>query len=425
MDHEVMKKVFGSGFWKTSLIVYQQNIYNIFPAYECKSLLGQMNIFISVSDHITVRMAIITDRVYPLYTGGYEYLIYNISQELSKYYDISIFTSLNENYRKVGNVKYYKISDTYKYTNSKGIHNINDSIKFVLHLLLNKKKLMNFDFVMLNTIPYLYFGRILSKLNGKKISLFHEAWYHYLDSSNIFIRFLIKRAIGNIVRESNVNVAVSHATEKSLIINYKAKNVYRIPIGINIDSNENNQSILYDLAYLGRLATIKHVEDLIEAVKIIKTEYSNIRCVIAGIGDQSGFLQSLSERLGLINNISFIGYVKEHEKYSLLRSCRIFVMPSEREGFSISTLEAMYCGAVPIVAKPDYEELFGASDFVINNETGLYYKIKDVNELSDKILFLLKNKEVYAKFRINAIETGKQFDWSHITEMYRNVLNSL
>ena len=86
-----------------------------------------------------MKIAFITDRVYPLYTGGYEYLIYGISQELSKYYDVSIFTSLNENYKKVGNVKYYRISKTYKYTNSKGIHNFKDSVKFVFKLLLNKK----------------------------------------------------------------------------------------------------------------------------------------------------------------------------------------------------------------------------------------------------------------------------------------------
>ena len=370
-----------------------------------------------------MKIAFITDRVYPLYTGGYEYLIYGISQELSKYYDVSIFTSLNENYKKVGNVKYYRISKTYKYTNSKGIHNFKDSVKFVFKLLLNKKKLINFDIIILNTIPYFYFGRILSKLKVKNISIFHEAWYSYLNNSNIFFKIIMIHEIKNIVRHSNTIVAVSSATEKSLIVNYKAKNVYKIPIGINIDGNDYDQPIKYDLVYLGRLSSIKHVEDLILAVRNIKLKFVDISCVIAGVGDQSEYLINLSTKLG-VDNIRFIGYVKEDDKYSLLRSCKIFVMPSEREGFSIATLEAMYCGAVPVIAKPEYEEIFGTSDFVVNNETGLYYKVGDVNELSIKILFLLNNKEIYNKLRENAIEMGKRFDWKQIVKLYENVLNS-
>ncbi|MGP6240481.1 glycosyltransferase family 4 protein [Cuniculiplasma sp. SKW4] len=372
-----------------------------------------------------MKIAFITDRVYPLYTGGYEYLIYNISQKLSQYYDVYIFTSLNENYKKIGNVKYCKISKVYKYTNSKGIHNIKDSIKFILKLLLNIKKLRDFDIIFLNTIPYFYFGHILRKLKGKRISIFHEAWYSYLDNSNIFFKFIIVHEIGKIVNHSDAIIAVSSATEKSLITNYKAKNVYRIPIGINIDDNDNKQNIKYDLVYLGRLTSIKHIENLLLAIKNIKTEFPKISCVIAGFGDQSEHLINLSQKLGIMNNISFIGYIKDDDKYFLLRSCKIFVMPSEREGFSIATLEAMYCGAVPIIAKPEYDEIFGAADFVINNETGLYYKVGDVNELSNKILFLLTNEEIYNKLRIKSMEMSKRFDWKYIIKLYNDVLYSI
>lgn len=383
-----------------------------------------MKIFISISYDFAVKIAFITDRVYPLYTGGYEYLVYALSRELSKYHDVSIFTSLNENYKKIGNVKYYRISATYKYTNSKGTHNYKDSVKFVFKLLLNKKKFISFDIIILNTIPYFYFGRILNKLKVKNISIFHEAWYTYLNNSNIFFKIIMIHEIKSIVRHSNTIVAVSAATEKSLIVNYKAKNVYRIPIGINIDDNNNDQPIIYDLIYLGRLSSIKHIEDLILAVKNIKFIFPKISCIIAGVGDQSKYLLNCSKRLGLVNNIRFIGYVDEDDKYPLLRSCKIFVMPSEREGFSIATLEAMYCGNVPVIANPEYEEIFGTSDFVVNNETGLYYKIGDVNDLTSKILFLLNNNEIYNKLRENAMEMGKRFDWKQIVKLYEDVLNS-
>ncbi len=371
-----------------------------------------------------MKIAFITDRIYPFYAGGYEFSIYIVSQGLSENNEVTIFTSMDENYRLIGKVKCYRISNKYKYTNSNGIHNIRDSIKFALHLLLNTKQLQHFDVIILNTIPYLYFGNILSKLKTEKISIFHEAWYDYLNNYNVLFKFLMIHEIGNIVRHSNAIIAISSSTEKSLITNYRAKNVYKIPNGIKIDNYEYKTAIKYDIIYLGRLSSIKHVENLISAFGKIKVKFPNISLAIAGAGEQKEYLINLSKELRLTKNISFLGYIDENDKYPLLRSSKIFVMPSEREGFSIATLEAMYCGVVPVIAKPEYDEIFGASDFVINNESGLYYPVGNVDELSNQILFLLRNEQIYNKLRINAMEIAKRFDWKYIIKMYNDVLNS-
>lgn len=371
-----------------------------------------------------MRIAILTDRINPIYTGGYEYLFYNIAQRLSEEHEITIFTSMSEEYIYLNKVKYVKIAKKYKYLNKYGIHNFIDSVRYTIRLYNNINKFNEFDIVIMNTIPYFLYGSILKRIIAKKIPIFYEAWHDYLKEKSIFLRYILPREIKKIVINSDFIIAISSQTKKSLIKNYNAKDVKIIPIGIKTETTISIGPKKYDVIYLGRLASIKHVDHLILAVSLIVPQFPNLKLVIAGDGEEFSNLKSLTNELGLVDNVSFLGYVSEEEKYNLLSSCKIFVLPSEREGFSISTLEAMAHGCVPIVSKPKYEEIFGVSDFVLDRETGLYFEQGNSSHLSDKILELLNDEALYKNLQQNGIEMGKKFDWTEIIKMYEKVLNA-
>ena len=372
-----------------------------------------------------MKIAFVCDRVNPMYNGGYEYLIYNLSQRLSKHHEITVFTSMNEDFIFINKVKYVRIVKKYHYVSSKGIHNFRDSLRFALSLYRNLHKLENFDIVILNTIPYFLFGYLMKRIRAKKISIFHEAWYDYLKEMNLILRYLLPREIENIVKHSNLIVAVSSKTHISLTKNYKANKIVTIPIGIETDSFSEEIEYKYDIIYLGRLANIKHLDILINSVGLLKQEMPEIKVAIGGDGDELENLISLAEKLGLSNNIKFLGKFENSDKYNLLRSAKIFVLPSEREGYSIATLEAMYCGTVPIVAMPKYDEVFGCSDFVINNVTGLYYNFGDTEELIQKIIYLLRDQKIYHNLRDNGVNNAKKYNWNNIIDEYNKVINSL
>lgn len=372
-----------------------------------------------------MKIAFVCDRVNPIYYGGYEYLIYNLSQRLSVNHKVTIFTSMDKESVYINDVEYVKVAKRYNYVNSNGTHNLKDWIRFIINLKKNLHKLESYDVVIVNTIPYFLLGRMLKKLNIKKISIFHEAWYEYLREFNPIIGHLLYREIRSIVNQSNLLVAVSSRTKDSLLKNYKAKNVVTIPIGIETKSFSDKIKYKYDIIYLGRLAAIKHINDLIKAIKIVKKEFPYVKVAIGGYGDQMDNLIKLSERLELQNNIEFLGHFDDREKFNLLRATKIFVLPSEREGFSISTLEAMFCGAVPIVAKPSYDEVFGCSDFVINNVTGLYFKRGNVDELGEKVIYLLKNQEFLYELKENAKKMAEKYSWESINESYEGILKTI
>ncbi|MCW6158000.1 MAG: glycosyltransferase family 4 protein [Thermoplasmatales archaeon] len=373
-----------------------------------------------------MKLGIITDRVYPFYTGGYEYLIYNLATKFSRDWDVTVYSSMDDSEAEIGGAKFKKISNCYRYTNSKGNHNVYGAVRFLLNLRKNIETFNENDIIIMNSIPYLGYGNILRKLKVRRISLFHEAWFDYLTEMNFISRTAIHHEISKIVNNSNLLIAVSHATEDSLLHNYKAKNVSRIPIGIetkSIDCTPKEKKL--DIVYIGRLAKIKHVDHIISAAKMLVSYLPDIRIGIAGDGEDQEMIEAMVKGLNLSKNISLYGRVNETEKYELLKSGKIFVLPSEREGFSISTLEAMCCGAVPIVAEPHYKEVFGSSDFVKNEMTGLYYRYGNIVELMDKIKTLMKDNDLYNKLRMNAINTAKQYDWNIVIKMYENAINSL
>ena len=372
-----------------------------------------------------MKIAFVCDRVNPIYYGGYEYLIYNLSQRLSVNHKVTIFTSMDKESFYINDVEYVKVAKIYNYVNSNGTHNLKDWIRFIINLKKNLHKLEAYDIVIVNTIPYFLLGRMLKKLNVKKISIFHEAWYEYLREFNPIIGHLLHREIKSIVNQSNLLVAVSSRTKDSLLRNYKAKNVVTIPIGIETKIFSEELKYKYDIIYLGRLAVIKHIDDLINSIKIVKNEFPKVKVAIGGYGDQMDNLMKLSEKLELQNNIEFLGRFDDSEKFNLLRVAKIFVLASEREGFSVSTLEAMFCGAVPIVAKPNYDEVFGCSDFVINNVTGLYFNNGSVDELGKKILYLLRNQEVLYELKDNAKKMAEKYRWESINERYEAILKTI
>ena len=373
-----------------------------------------------------MKIAILVDRCYPFFTGGYEMAIYQIFTRLSSKYDITKLTSIKEDYTS-NNLKFISISKHLKYVNKNGVHSMIGTFIFFLNTLYNIKKLKKYDTIIINTIPYVGLSYIMKKLKNKKIiSIFHEAWYNYPE--DYISRFILRNSIRNIVLNSSFVISISNPTTNSLIKNYNVKNVYTIPLGIDLKTINSVEAshIRYDIVYLGRLSSIKRIDDLINAIYIIKNNlHLELNVAIIGNGDLLDNLMSKVNGYNLKKNINFLGKIDENKKYSILKSSKIFVMPSEREGFSIATIEAMACGCVPIIAKPNYDELFGVSHFVHNNENGLYYDVYNYNELVEKIIMLLKDNELYNKLKQNAINDSRNYDWNFISEKYNYILNDL
>ena len=101
------------------------------------------------------------------------------------------------------------------------------------------------------------------------------------------------------------------------------------------------------LLSVARLAADKGLADLIEAATILRPVGRKFRIIIAGEGPERPQLEKLVHRHRLSEIVTFLGFREDVE--DLFAASDLVVMPSLREGLSISLLEAMAAGK-PIIA---------------------------------------------------------------------------
>jgi glycosyltransferase involved in cell wall biosynthesis len=186
-----------------------------------------------------------------------------------------------------------------------------------------------------------------------------------------------------------------------------------IPNGIDyksIDRITQKKSIEKpSIIYMGLLERIKGVDILINAIPLIKKRLPNIHVYIVGDGSQKAFLENLSRKLRVEDNVNFLGYINGDEKYSYLKSADVCVVPSRYESFGIVILESMSCGT-PLVGT----DIGNIPYLLENGKIGLSVDPDDSSSLADKIIELLDNKELQSKMKLNCQVKVKKFDWIQV-----------
>lgn len=114
---------------------------------------------------------------------------------------------------------------------------------------------------------------------------------------------------------------------------------------------------------VGSCESVKNHAVIIRALASIAHACPDARYLHVGSGGLQAFEQQLVAELGLVGRVIFAG--QRDDIPDLLRSSDAFVMPSTREGFGISCLEAMSCG-LPVIAS----DVSGLRELVVDCETG-------------------------------------------------------
>ena len=223
-------------------------------------------------------------------------------------------------------------------------------------------------------------------------------------------------------------VAVSETSKKVLIQHYgiNSRKIKVIPDCVNLNkfkpsnqSNEIRQKYGNNiLLYSGLMIRRKKIPVLLEAMKNVIKEVPDVHLILTGIGPFLNEWKELSISLGIQNNVSFLGFVGEKELLKYYASIDIFVFPSQQEGFGQVIIEAMASGTPVICANiPPMSKIVGNG--------GLTFKLNNPINLSEKIIFLLKNREQLNKLRENALKIAKNYQCSRIAELYIDYIKKI
>jgi glycosyltransferase involved in cell wall biosynthesis len=118
------------------------------------------------------------------------------------------------------------------------------------------------------------------------------------------------------------------------------------------------QPKVYDVIWIGRIHPQKGIDDLFAVLRSLSEELADLRVVF--VGQVEAALSGLVAKHGLSKRVTFAGFVSEEEKFRLMKSSRLFLMPSHYESWGIVIGEALAC-KVPVVAYDieAYRPIFG------------------------------------------------------------------
>ena len=168
--------------------------------------------------------------------------------------------------------------------------------------------------------------------------------------------------------------------------------------------------------FVGRINNDKGINLIIQASNHFESK-DNIFFILVGINE----LEDL-KLLNLIKsqkNILYFGHQKNVNE--ILNIADLLVLPSLREGFGVSVIEAASLEKATIVSDID-----GLRDTVIDKKTGLLFKAKDTDDFIRKITFLLDNKTISKKMGKKARENVlKKYERKTVINQYTRYLINL
>ena len=151
-------------------------------------------------------------------------------------------------------------------------------------------------------------------------------------------------------------------------------------------------------------------------IKIFEGLSSEIDCKLMMVGEGPEKVKAIEyvEKTGLEDKILFLGNSNEIDK--ILCYSDLFLLPSEKESFGLSALEAMTHG-VPVISS----NAGGISEVNIDGVSGYLADIGDVDTMVVRAKELLSNDVLHAQFKKQAKEQASKFSLEKIIGKYETI----
>jgi glycosyltransferase involved in cell wall biosynthesis len=375
-----------------------------------------------------MKIALVYDVIYPFVKGGVEKRVWELATRLThRGHDVHIFGMKfweGEDILVREGVFLHGVCPAQKLYFG-GRRTIWQALYFSIRLISPLLK-EQFDIIDCQQFPYFscFSAKIFSKL--KKIPLvitWHEVWgdywYEYLGWKG-FVGKITERQVARLTSE---NVAVSKTTARNLKNLGTCHETHIIPNGIDLGRIRliSPSSETGDIIFVGRLIKEKHADLLIHAVALLRLEFSDIRVLVIGEGPEYLKLKHLIDEKKIHDSIYLCRFYPNHDDLmAQLKSSKVFVLPSTREGFGISALEALACG-IPVVT---VDHPANAIRDLITENNGFLCPLSAEDLAKTMCLALLHHKEM----RNACTKSADSFDWENITSdiefYYQSVIAS-
>ena len=227
------------------------------------------------------------------------------------------------------------------------------------------------------------------------------------------------------IRYYKIVVSISHSVEAII----RQKGIKNSPVVYNGIRTElilpakkrflETQSEEIKILQIGRLDHQNKGQHLaMEALRILIENYPqyHFSLTFIGEGNSYAFLKDISEKMGIHNQIHFLGKCSREYIYSHLKDYDILIQPSLFEGFGLTVVEAMAAGIPVLVSNID-----GPMEIINNGEYGFCFNSNDPADMANHLAYMINHQEIVN----NVVEKGKiraqDFTLSKMIDNYERI----
>jgi len=365
-----------------------------------------------------MRVAFVSNVVYPFVTGGAEKRIHEIGTRLAdKGHSVTIYgrhlwDGPAESPHEEMTLRAVAPEKELYASNRRSITEALDFAIRIIHPLNKHLRRNEHELVVASVFPY--FPVLAAELatlgtDTPLLTTWHEVWSDYWDDYLGRLAPFGKLTERITAKTPQYPVAVSGITANRLTaIGPDYDRIEVIPNGIDTEQVRNAPlpDHGYDVLFAGRLIEHKNVDILLNAFDAVAHNY-DITLGIIGDGPERKRLEDEHKTLTHAERVEFLGFLDDYEDVlGHMRAAKIFTSPSTREGFGITFAEAMAADcAVIAAAHPDSaaDEVIGDAGFLIEPTVGA---------LSTTLRAILAGQRPTT----SPVERAQRYDWDTVSE---------
>lgn len=328
-----------------------------------------------------MKIAYVSNVVYPFVTGGAEKRIHEVGTRLAaEGHEVTVYGRHFWDGPKVitheGLTLRAVAPDAELYADDR--RSIREAIDFAARLAVPLRRHLNqgeHDLVDVSVFPFFPVPSTELARIGTGIPLmttWHEVWRDYWNDYLGSLAPFGKTVERFTARVPQHPIAVSGITADRLAeIGPNRESIEVVPNGIDIDQIQSaplpDEKEQFEVLFAGRLIADKNVALLLEAFDTVAGDH-DVTLGIIGDGPERNRLEAQRDGLTHADCVEFLGFLDDYENVlGHMRAAQIFASPSSREGFGLTYAEAMAAGCTVIAADhPDSaaDEVIGDAGFL-------------------------------------------------------------